>query len=255
MTSIVVKESHEADRIYEIDGKDYPSVTSVIRYGVGKPGLMTWTADQVLDIAIRERVHLATLDDKQARAYLSRQAESVKLESAGKGNLVHQAAESYALGNLLDLKPDEEELVLPYMRSFDNFLYDWKPVYLLTEALVVSEKYGYAGTLDAAVEIEAKRGLLDIKSGSRVWNEVSLQLAAYANADYVYDRVSGEKAELPDVSKKRALVLHLRPDEYKLRPVRIDTPVFNAFLAALDLYHFSVDESHGVVMPELRKDG
>jgi hypothetical protein len=131
------------------------------------------------------------------------------------------------------------------MEGFFQFLLDWTPKYEFTEATVVSDTYGYAGTLDSIAVIDGKRYILDIKTGRFVYPEVALQLAAYSRADYAI--VDGKQVELPTV--RRGLVLHLRPEGYELRPVRIDDEVFDSFLAAFDVHNWQVEGSKGVVGP------
>jgi uncharacterized protein YecE (DUF72 family) len=146
-------------------------------------------------------------------------------------------------------EPDSEDA--PYIRSFLNFINDWEPRYIETEASVFNREHGYAGTLDAIVEIDGKRYVMDYKTGKSVWPEVALQLAAYRYAEFI-GRADGREDRLPHCN--RGLVLHLRPDKYELVPVQVDGTVFDAFLSALDVHRWMKDVSKYVIGTPKEKD-
>lgn len=245
---LIVREGHDGERLYDWKGVSRPSVTSIIRHGVAKPQLIQWAANKVTAIAVEHRKELAALSQIKAKKLIDALWDGDRLEAAGRGTTIHEQAENYALGKRVDITPEIEG----YVQAFDHFCYDFRPVFLNTEALVISETHGYAGTLDAIVEIEGKVYVLDIKTGNYIWPEVALQLVAYARADYMGDKESGEETKLP-VLHKRGLVLHLSATGYSLRPVRLGDTEFDCFLAALDMYHWSTDTSKSVLLPEWRK--
>lgn len=245
---LVVKEGHEGERLYDWKTSVYPSVTSVIKFGVAKPGLVPWMAKKVTEEAIKHREALALLTERKAKKLLTDSWERERDAASGKGTLIHEQAENYALGRTVTITPEIEG----YVKAYDDFCYDFKPKFIMTEALVVSHTYGYAGTLDSIVEIDGKVYVLDIKTGNYIWPEVALQLVAYARADFAGDRRTGTETPLP-VLHKRGLVLHLSEAGYELRPVRLGDIEFDAFLAALDMYHWAVDTSKQVLLPAWTK--
>lgn len=248
-TPLIVREGHEGERIYTWKDESYPSVTSIIRYGVAKPNLVQWAANKVQEIAIEKRVELAELKPTKAKKVIDSVWQGERDMAAGKGTAIHAQAENYALGRPVDITPDIEG----YVKAFDNFCYDFRPEFVMTEALVVSRTYGFAGTLDAIVTIEGKTYVLDIKTGNYIWPEVALQLVAYSRADFTGDRRTGQESPLPDLYK-RGLVLHLQDGAYELRPVRLSDTEFDSFLAALDMYHWSTDYSKTVLLPKWVKN-
>jgi hypothetical protein len=131
------------------------------------------------------------------------------------------------------------------VHQFQRFLLDWQPTYIEAEATVYNRTHGYAGTLDAIVEIEGKKYVLDIKTGKNVWPEAALQLAAYSHAEF-FGRSDGREDPFPPIH--RGLVLHLRSDDYSLVPVQIDDTVFDFFLSALDIHHWLRETSKYVIM-------
>ncbi len=86
---------------------------------------------------------------------------------------------------------------------------------------------------------------------------MALQMAAYANADYILRLVEPEpvvgkveepkleKVDFPDISG--AVVLHLRPDESALHPVSIRPEVFEMFLTLLEVRKWDKDLSKTVL--------
>jgi hypothetical protein len=235
--------------MYDWKGTAYPSVTSIIRYGVAKPRLISWTADKIIEQAIRSRQELAALTDRKAKKLLIDLTERDRNAAADKGTAIHEQAENFALGKAVDLTPEIEG----YVQAFDNFCYDFQPEFLYTEALVISRTYEYAGTLDAIVKIDGKVYVLDIKTGNYIWPEVALQLAAYSRADFLGDRNTGAETALPALHK-RGLVLHLQDGSYELRPVRLGDTEFDTFLAAIDMYHWGTDTSKTVLLPQWVKN-
>lgn len=66
--------------------------------------------------------------------------------------------------------------------SYDNFL-KWIKTHnikmIATELRIVSEKYRYGGTIDFIAEIDGVLSLIDLKSGSGVYDDMKIQLSAY----------------------------------------------------------------------------
>jgi len=83
--------------------------------------------------------------------------------------------------------------------------------YLCTEAMIPTHNTG---------------GELDVKG---VYPEAALQMSAYAHAEFAQTR-AGRRVKMPPVAD-RGVVLHLRPEGYRLIPMEIGTPTFEQFLA------------------------
>ena len=125
------------------------------------------------------------------------------------------------------------------------FIHDFEPGFLEIEATAWSETYGYAGTLDFIAMVDGEAVITDIKTGkSGAWPDVALQLSAYANADYLID-ASGERRPLPQIDA--AAVLTVRPDEYRLIPVRLGDDVFDTFKALIEVSKWEHDVSKTVI--------
>lgn len=104
-----------------------------------------------------------------------------------------------------------------------------------TEMEIWSDKYGYAGTMDALLEtIDSRTGertltALDWKTSNAMRNEYALQVAAYAKA---YEERTGEK-----VSKAVVVRFGRRSDTFEAKQVLDLERSFDAFCSALHLFH------------------
>lgn len=221
-----------------------------------------------------------------ALRWLKGAAERSRDESAARGTAVHEKAEDLALDHAREatrltlegvaVKPWPEPLA-GYERSFRAWIGDWHPIVLATEATVINRTMGYAGTLDTAVVLRAgdiKSALArahtfqvpealmqahtdqpitvctDYKSGNRVYAEVALQLAALSHAEFVAHPLG--RLELPMPHFDLGAVLHLTPTGYDFKLVRIDQPIFDAFLYAAQVYRFRKETAATVFIADLK---
>lgn len=243
MTQVTTRDG----RYYEFDGQKFPSVTTILGKALAKPGLVPWASKMVAEGAIRDYDYWTGLSDDEAVGYLAGLPNARRNSSANLGSIIHAAAESYSLGVPLS-KPVSAEAE-PYLVGFNQFITDWKPKFLLTEQAVFNRTYRYAGTLDSLVRIGRTVWVLDTKTGNRVYPEVALQLAAYANAEFI-GRDGGVEEPMPPA--KKGGVLHLTPEGYHFLPVRIDQEVFDTFLSAIDMFNWSWGLSGAVIQPALK---
>jgi hypothetical protein len=141
---------------YEIDGVWYPRVTSIVSIKA-KPALLRYYGGM--------------------RSYKA--ADDAKEASAREGTLVHEAVAAIAAGQH-DVAVDP--LVRPSVDAFTGFLRNNHVEPLLIERRVVHRGYGYAGTVDMVARVNGVVGVLDIKTGRRVYRDYGMQTAAYIAA-------------------------------------------------------------------------
>lgn len=105
-------------------------------------------------------------------------------KAANVGTIVHARIMSYYQGEEIDnsnIAPDVWDATENSMRSF----YEWaKPRNVrpaIVEQPMVSEKYQYGGTPDIFGLMDDEPTLLDFKTGSGLYEEHFIQLAAYAH--------------------------------------------------------------------------
>jgi len=140
---------------YEINGFWYPKVTTVCST-IAKPGLLRYYANQENFAAAQENLTRA----------------------ADWGKDLHEIMERILKGEKIKISP----VISPSILALE----DWRGRYTVsvldTEKRVMSKDHFYAGTLDVLAEIDGKLGILDLKTSTGIWDEHSLQLAAYMQA-------------------------------------------------------------------------
>lgn len=150
---------------------------------------------------------------------------------------------------------DSEQLV-PFVKNIDRFLVEWQPVFTASEMVVANPVDGYAGTLDFTIEARGRIGdalramgyvvdpdadvMGDTKTGGDwivpvgggaphpkilgsghvhgVYPEAGLQMSAYRKATVAWLR-DGSRVPMPPTAEV-GVVLHLRPEGYRLFPAR-----------------------------------
>lgn len=198
-------------RWYELDGKKYPTVTSILK-AVNKPALVGWAAKAVAEYAAAnyQQVYAIAQEDPAAVVDLLKGAPyRDRDKAAGLGSRVHRLLEGDGAG------ADKEEK--PYVDAWKAWLESTGTEVLAQEVPVVNTTLGYGGTADLIARTD-RIGLLDVKTGKtvadrdgQVYPEIALQLAAYAAAD----------VGLP-FPVEAAAVLHVRPEGVQVYKVPLD---------------------------------
>jgi hypothetical protein len=198
-----------------------------------------------------------------ALRWLKGAADRHRDAAAERGSAVHAEAEQLVLAHARESSRLflEHERVAPwpaelaaYQRSFTNWLDDYHPEFLAAEATVFNRTQAYAGTLDTIVRVELPSGVVitpvvDFKTGKAIYPEVALQLAPYARGEFIGhpDGVT----ELPMPTVDSGAVLHLTPNGYQFRLVRIDQEIYEAFLFVRESYRFAIDLAKTVLLQDL----
>ncbi len=218
---------------YTIDGHPAISVTTALSQGMPKPALMAWAARVVAEFVA---------DDPDAVEVLRRSGRDVLITAlksvpnqrrdtaAARGTEVHALAQSLIHGAEVDVPHHLTGFVDAAVRFMD----EWKVRPLLSEVVVASRMWLYAGRLDLVGELpDGRRILWDYKTASGVYGESAMQLAGYRWAE-CYVTADGTEIPMSEVGIDDSKVVHLRPSgEYSVIPVRSDETVYRAFLYAL----------------------
>ncbi len=111
-------------------------------------------------------------------------ADTIRDEAGRRGSTVHALTERYDDGeevSYLDHNgfPAYKNIEWAMFERYVDFCTTHKPSIEMMEAHFVSEKLGFAGTLDRVVTLNGKRILLDIKTSNSVQDSYWLQLSAY----------------------------------------------------------------------------
>jgi hypothetical protein len=109
-------------------------------------------------------------------------------EKAARGNRVHDVAERWTRGEAVDVRDDEGR----YVDALDAFFRDVKPVFHLTECVVLNPEHGYGGRFDVIATfyrweqtadgfewVEDGTYLVDYKTGGEYEDSVAMQTIGY----------------------------------------------------------------------------
>ena len=148
------------------------------------------------------------------------------LDRASKfGSAVHKAVELYENDDLDmgTLHP----AIIPYLNSWKKFKAETGFLVTHTEELVYSKKYGYAGTLDIAGQLQGISGILDVKTVATLHPVTALQTAGYGQA---FTEQSG-------ILIRKRWALQLKENNYRL--IEYEWPSdLDVFISCLNLFNW-----------------
>src|SRR3990167_9834053 len=218
---------NEKEHLYELDGKPMTGVTTILKV-IAKPALIQWAANMAVDFIIAEsRDTDGTYKVNDVILKEARTAHRKKKEDAADiGTSAHKWIENYIKN------PDEAHWDKELAIITDKFV-EWaeesKVKFLESEVRVYdsSPDMFYAGTLDFVAEIDGKKFIGDIKTGSGIYPEHFYQVAAYQNAWEKMGREKLDGAVIVNVTKK---------GELKVEYSYFFKEDFDAFKGALAIY-------------------
>jgi hypothetical protein len=217
---------------YQLDGDRVQGVTDILKDGVAKGALVGWGINRTAAYAVDHWDDLAAMKPSDRLATLKGAAYGERDASAGRGTDIHTLAHRLAAGEDVEVP----EALVGHVDAYLRFVDEWAPTDLHVEATVVNRTHRYMGTVDLVAGVGGATWLLDWKtSGSGVFPETALQLAAYANAEAI---VLPDGAEVPMPAIDRAAVVWLRADGYDVVPVDIGPDTFRVFLYAQQMALF-----------------
>ena len=256
-------DSGDSGRFYNslpgFEMQQFGSVTSIINT-LSKPAIAPWSAKLAAQRAVEqeEEWHAIQVEEGEeaAKKWIAAAAREYTERASNLGSAVHLACEwggepplEKVLPIIRKMHGDEEKdtaLVGQHLHGYMDFIEEHVEEMVERERTVFNVTDGYAGTLDMIVRLTDGRLMVgDIKTGNRIYPEVALQLAAYARAEYM---VKGDASVKFPHGIDGAFVLQLRPRSWKYQEVAIDRPVYEAFLAARELWEWKQTGSKGVLL-------
>lgn len=158
MNNIITKRD---ERFYIINGVPYPRVTWILSAYPKGEGFSRWMGSQ------------SSYEDSQR-----------VMEQAGKrGTHVHVGIEKLIAGEVLSFDDYTEE-EWDMLSAFAGWVEKYRPQFVSNEKTVHSERYEFAGTLDALCVIDDVLTIIDWKTSSAIYESYWLQTAAYTHALY-----------------------------------------------------------------------
>ncbi len=272
------------------------SVTTILK-ALHNPALEYWAIKQAATAAIDSKATWSAMLEDQGKPETIKwlcgaryRRPKVTLGADQLGTCVHKLCEHYALTGE---KPDrvfteglirahaaptidfDTEVNMAYgmLDQFQNWVERFQPEYTAAEMAVFSERYGYAGSLDAILTIDGVRLITDYKTRrepldtkgnpQRPYGETALQLSAYRHADlaavvrarrfekgfkryYLLNGAEKDQAEpVPPVDG--GLCILLTPESCEAFPLWCDEEIFQFFLYVMEIFRWEEDVSKRVV--------
>lgn len=231
---------------YLLDGQPVPSVTSVLA-SLAKPALVPWAAKITATAAVDGLDTISTMARDDAITWLKGAHRRETSAAAGRGTDVHRHAEALVHG----IADDVPEELVPYVQSCARFLDRVGVQPVLVEATLFHRQPHYAGTLDllgVCDHWDAEPWLFDYKTGSGIYPETALQLAAYRFASFYIDTDGTEQPVPPVVG---CAAVHIRPDGWEVKPVTAGHRQWKTFQALLQVHYAMADADAWVMPPRL----
>jgi hypothetical protein len=226
-TRKTVKSGFKSTRFYTVDGRDLPSVTSILSI-LDKPALLPWAAGLAAKYAYAHPTDDHEAGAKAAAAHYREMSQ----EAMDIGTRVHALADQYlATGNMGDTKDDSDQVVTAALALL-QWLDEAKYKSISGEKTVYSLVHGYAGTLDQAGTLDGEPVIMDFKTCGKLpataYPEVHLQLCAYSRA----------LREMSNIDISKLVVIYLSRDSGEFRTFELtdDDETFAAFLSAKNLW-------------------
>jgi len=215
---------------YYLNGAQLPGVTTILGV-LAKPALIQWAANMACDF-VRENYTFGLSEKpevelekvlKEARTAHAKKRDA----SADIGTLAHAWISRFIKGE----NPAREESLGVITDNFLKWVEEAKPKFLASEKVVYSEKWWFAGCLDFLCEIDGKKFLGDIKTGSGIYPEMFWQTAGYQIALEEHEdiKIDGHIIVNPTKNGKLNVEKHFDWETSQ-----------KGFLAALEIYKIKI---------------
>jgi hypothetical protein len=243
---------------YRVPGTDLKlrRVTTILSTGFPKPQLVFWAANLTAQDALANlpRLVAASLnpaDKDEAYDWLRKGHIRKKDERAEIGGAVHDVIEAHVLGQPIPESFLTDEEIAPFVENFLRFVQEWEIEFEASEMVVGNLTDGWAGTLDYLFRSRPIAHLLgvppqtlfvgDTKTGGEldekgVYPEAGAQMSAYRRAEVCWLR-DGTQVPMPRVHDV-GIVLHLRPQGFRVMPLKCGDDVYAVFQHAQAIAEF-----------------
>lgn len=261
----------DGGRIYPVQGFRMPSANSVLDK-LDRPALNTWKLkNAVVGVATSPKLLKMAREGKEYAAAMQALDEA-PTEKRDLGTAVHLATELYdRFGSIdeamagVDIECQGADIVAvrEHLLQWVDARHHYGIEPVIIEATVCHMEILYAGTMDRAVTFRYPdvrdlfhvgcdlAHVLDIKTGDKVYPDVGLQLAGYANATHLWRHKDDTISLLENTCRQVGIVASLHADLCELRPVRL-VEAWGTFAAAVLAWRWAEEDSRtalGAVVP------
>lgn len=217
----------------DVDAALYPGVTGFLQI-ISKPALVPWAKKEALKL-VRTALEKSLADpeniiidqgwiDNVIAAGMAK-PDKIKDDAADLGTLVHKYIDQIIQGKIpTDLTLEME----PAVTAFIDWWQKSKIEIVLGDTKVASLVHHYGGSLDALGRQDGAYIILDWKTSNGIYDEMALQVSAYAQAFRETYGVECTRGYIVRFSKKL-------PIEFEVREIANLEESFSAFLAAKNL--------------------
>ena len=190
------------------DWKVRMAITGIVQ----RPDLLAQASTAIDD---RTRLNKIAGDAVEAAGAYSR---------ANLGTALHAITQQIDLGMKPQILPGLQQDIETYIASIAAW--DMKMRKEWIEVLLINDELEYAGTADRIVQTrDGRLVIFDLKTGTDLsysYGSIAVQLALYAQAEWIYDWRTGERTPLPDIDKTSGIICHLPAGEGKCEFFNVD---------------------------------
>ena len=167
---------------YYLNGKYVAGVTSILSATIPKGFLTDWAVKMAAEAVVGLFKPNVKYDKATIAAYadLAKNAYKLKRDTAANtGSGLHSILDVYVNSGIEPVIEDSE--TANSFREFKEWRKNYNPEFLETERKMASSEHNFAGCADAVVKIKDEVYLIDYKSSTGEYNDISynLQLTAY----------------------------------------------------------------------------
>ena len=211
--------------------RGYTRVTTIAKVLDDSSSLADWKTRMAITGIVQRADLLAqastALDDRSKLNKIANDA----IEAAGAfsranlGTALHSITQQIDLGMKPQVLAGLQSDIETYIASIAAWDFGMKKEWI--EVLLINDEFEYAGTADRIVTTrDGKICIFDLKTGTDLsysFGSIAVQLAMYANADWIYDWKTGERTPLPEgLDMKEGIICHLPAGEANCKFYTVD---------------------------------
>jgi hypothetical protein len=211
--------------------RGYTRVTTIAKVLDDSSSLADWKTRMAITGIVQRADLLAqastALDDRSRLNKIANDAIDAAgaYSRANLGTALHSITQQLDLGMKPQILQGLQADIETYVASIAAWDFGMRKEWI--EVLLINDEYEYAGTADRIVTTrDGKICIFDLKTGTDLsysFGSIAVQLAMYANADWIYDWKTGERTALPaGLDMSEGIICHLPAGEATCKFYTVD---------------------------------
>jgi hypothetical protein len=211
--------------------RGYTRVTTIAKVLDDSSSLADWKTRMAITGIVQRADLLAqastALDDRSKLNKIANDAIDAAgaYSRANLGTALHSITQQLDLGMKPQILQGLQADIETYVASIAAWDFGMRKEWI--EVLLINDEFEYAGTADRIVTTrDGKICIFDLKTGTDLsysFGSIAVQLAMYANADWIYDWKTGERTALPEgLDMKEGIICHLPAGEATCKFYTVD---------------------------------